>query len=327
MPAPPPPFERPPAVLLMGPTGTGKTDAALALAERLPLEIVSVDSALVYRGLDVGSAKPPRDVLDRVPHHLVDLLDPAEHYSAGDFLRDATRVIAEIHARGRVPLLVGGTMLYFRALQSGLADLPPADAAVRRELDARAAERGWPALHAELAAVDPDAARRIRPNDAQRIQRALEVWRLTGTPLSQLQRQDLRGAAVGDYLKLVLAPQARAALDERLAARFDAMMERGLLDEVRTLYGRGDLDGNRPALRAVGYRQLREHLAGECDLESARRNAIYATRQLAKRQLTWLRAEPGAEWFEPFAPGVVDRLVRRVEEWLSSRGWGPETLC
>jgi tRNA dimethylallyltransferase len=311
----------------MGPTGTGKTDAALALAERLPLEIVSVDSALVYRGLDVGSAKPSPHVLARVPHHLVDLLDPAEHYSAGDFLRDATRVIGEIHARGRVPLLVGGTMLYFRALQGGLAELPPANPDLRREIDARATERGWPALHAELAAVDPDAAMRIRPNDGQRIQRALEVWRLTGTPLSQLQRQDLRGAAVGDYLKLVLAPAERAALDTRLAARFDEMMERGLLDEVRRLHGRGDVDRNRPALRAVGYRQLLEYLAGECDLETARRNAIHATRQLAKRQMTWLKTEHGAEWFDPFAPVVVERLARRVEDWLSSRGWGWETLC
>jgi tRNA dimethylallyltransferase len=311
---------RPPAVLLMGPTGTGKTDAALALVERLPLEIVSVDSALVYRGLDVGSAKPAPDVLARVPHHLVDVADPAEAYSAGDFLRDATRAMTDIVARGRVPLLVGGTMLYFRALQAGLADLPPADPTVRRELEARAAAVGWPALHAELAAVDPEAATRIRPNDSQRIQRALEVWRLTGTPLSRLQRQDLRGAPGAEYLKLVLSPPTRDVLDARLAARFDAMMERGLLAEVRRLYERGDLDRNRPALRAVGYRQLWEHLAGECDLDTARRNAVRATGQLAKRQLTWLRAEPGAEWYDPFATDVVERLVRRVEEWLSARG-------
>jgi tRNA dimethylallyltransferase len=311
---------RPPAVLLMGPTGTGKTDAALALVERLPLEIVSVDSALVYRGLDVGSAKPAPDVLARVPHHLVDVADPAEAYSAGDFLRDATRAMTDIVARGRVPLLVGGTMLYFRALQAGLADLPPADPTVRRELETRAAAVGWPALHAELATVDPEAATRIRPNDSQRIQRALEVWRLTGTPLSRLQRQDLRGAPGAEYLKLVLSPPTRDVLDARLAARFDAMMERGLLAEVRRLYERGDLDRNRPALRAVGYRQLWEHLAGECDLDTARRNAVRATGQLAKRQLTWLRAEPGAEWYDPFATDVVERLVWRVEEWLSARG-------
>jgi tRNA dimethylallyltransferase len=322
----PPPARRP-AVLLMGPTGTGKTDAALAMVGRLPLEIVSVDSALVYRGLDVGSAKPPRDVLARVPHHLVDLIDPAEQYSAGDFLRDATRAIDAIHARGRVPLLVGGTMLYFRALQSGLAELPSANAELRREIDARAARLGWPALHAELAAVDPAAAAKIRPNDAQRIQRALEVFRLTGTPLSRLQTQDLRGAAGHDYLKLVLSPASRADLDARLEARFDRMMERGLLDEVRSLYARGDLDRNRPALRAVGYRQLWEHLAGECDLDTARRNAVRATRQLAKRQLTWLRAEPGAEWIDPFAPDAIETLVRRAKDWLSARGWAPGTLC
>lgn len=317
----------PPAVLLMGPTGTGKTEAALALVERLPLEIVSVDSALVYRGLDVGSAKPPRDVLARVPHHLVDVADPAVPYSAGDFLRDATEAMRTIQARGRVPLLVGGTMLYFRALQAGLADLPAADPGIRRELDARAGVVGWPALHAELAAVDPAAAERIRPNDSQRIQRALEVWRLTGTPLSLLQKQDLRGAPGAEYLKLVLAPARRADLDHRLAARFDAMLERGLLDEVRALYGRGDLHHDLPAIRAVGYRQIWEHLAGECDLETARKNAIHATRQLAKRQLTWLRAEPGAEWYEPFSSETLEMLIRRVKEWLSSRGWGPETLC
>jgi tRNA dimethylallyltransferase len=314
-------------VLLMGPTGTGKTDAALALVDWLPLEIVSVDSALVYRGLDVGSAKPPREVLARVPHHLVDVADPAQPYSAGDFLRDATAAMHAIHARGRVPLLVGGTMLYFRALQAGLADLPAADADVRREIDARARAIGWPAVHAELAAVDPGAAARIRPNDAQRIQRALEVFRLTGTPLSRLQKQDLRGAPGAEYLKLVLAPARRADLDTRLAARFDAMMERGLLAEVRRLHARGDLHRDLPALRAVGYRQLWEHLAGECDLDTARRNAIHATRRLAKRQLTWLRTEPGAEWLEPFAPETLETLVRRVKDWLSSRGWGPETLC
>jgi tRNA dimethylallyltransferase len=310
----------------MGPTGTGKTDAALALVERLPLEIVSVDSALVYRGLDVGSAKPARDVLARVPHHLVDVVDPAERYSAGDFLRDATRLIAEIAARGRVPLLVGGTMLYFRALQSGLADLPEADAGVRRALEADAAARGWPALHADLAAVDPAAAARIRPNDGQRIQRALEVWRLTGVPLSRLQAEDLRGAPGADYLKLVLAPAARAALEPRLAARFERMMERGLLEEVRALKARGDLDRDLPALRAVGYRQLWAHLAGECDLDTAQQRAVQATRQLAKRQLTWLRAEPGAEWFDPFAPDVVDRLAARIAEWLSARGWGTRAV-
>ncbi|MFO0336580.1 MAG: tRNA (adenosine(37)-N6)-dimethylallyltransferase MiaA [Pseudomonadota bacterium] len=315
----------PPAILLMGPTGTGKTDAAVALAERFPLEIVSVDSALVYRGLDVGSAKPDAATLARVPHHLVDIRDPAEPYSAGEFLRDATHAMDEIRTRGRVPLLVGGTMLYFRVLQAGLAELPAADPALRRELDAEAARFGWPALHARLAQVDAAAAARIRPNDAQRIQRALEVWRITGTPLSRLQRQDLRGAAVGDWLKLVLAPADRAVLNERLASRFDRMMERGLLAEVGALRTRGDLDPDCPALRAVGYRQVWMHLDGAWDLAEARARAIQATRQLAKRQLTWLRAEPDAEWFDPFAagPGVVEKLANRVAEWLRARGRAP----
>ena len=317
----------PPAILLMGPTGTGKTDAAVALAARFPLEIVSVDSALVYRGLDVGSAKPDAATLARVPHHLVDVRDPVEPYSAGDFLRDATRAMDEIRTRGRVPLLVGGTMLYFRALQAGLADLPAADPGIRRELEAEAARSGWPAQHARLAEVDPAAAARIRPNDAQRIQRALEVWRVTGRPLSELQRQDLRHGVIGDYLKLVLAPAERAVLHERLASRFDRMMERGLLDEVRRLRARGDLDPECPALRAVGYRQVWMHLDGAWDLAEARARAIQATRQLAKRQLTWLRAEPGTEWFDPFAagPSVDERLANRVAEWLRARGWGAES--
>jgi tRNA dimethylallyltransferase len=305
----------------MGPTGAGKTDAAVALVERLPLEIVSVDSALVYRGLDVGSAKPGPDVLARAPHRLLDVRDPAEQYSAGDFLRDARQAMHEIRAHGRVPLLVGGTMLYFRALQAGLADLPAADAALRRELDARGAALGWPALHAELAAVDPAAAARIRPNDSQRIQRALEVYRLTGRPLSELQRQDLRGAVGADFLKLVLAPSDRAVLHDRLERRFDAMLERGLLAEVQRLHARTDLGPERPAIRAVGYRQLWGYLDGEYGLDEARRRAIHATRQLAKRQLTWLRAEPNAEWFDASDAHVGARLVARVADWLASRGW------
>ncbi len=309
-----------PAVLLMGPTGTGKTDAAVALAERLPLEIVSVDSALVYRGLDLGSAKPDAALRARVPHHLVDVRDPSEPYSVGEFLRDATAAMNEIRTRGRVPLLAGGTMLYFRALQGGLARLPAADPALRRELDAEAARVGWPALHARLAGVNPEAAARIAPRDAQRIQRALEVWRLTGLPLSRLQRQDLRGGTAPERLKLVLAPADRTVLHERLATRFDRMMERGLLDEVRALRERGDLDPDCPALRAVGYRQLWLHLDGAWGLDEARRRAIQATRQLAKRQLTWLRTEPGAEGFDPFVPGTVEKLAGRVAEWLRSRG-------
>jgi len=304
------------AILLMGPTGAGKTDAALALAARLPVEIVSVDSAMVYRGLDIGTAKPDAAARARVPHHLIDIRDPAERYSVAEFVRDATQAIAAVAARGRSALLVGGTMLYFRALQSGLAALPAADQGVRAELALRARAEGWPALHAELARVDPAAAARIRPNDAQRIQRALEVYRLTGRPLSEAQRQDLKGAAGGGFLKLVLAPPERATLSARLEARFDAMLAAGLLAEVEALKRRGDLDAELPALRAVGYRQLWAHLEGACDLRTARELAIRATRQLAKRQYTWLKSEPAAEWV--YGEGAMDRLARAIEHFAGS---------
>ncbi|HXQ31823.1 MAG TPA: tRNA (adenosine(37)-N6)-dimethylallyltransferase MiaA [Steroidobacteraceae bacterium] len=314
-------------ILMMGPTGAGKTDTALALAERLPVEIVSVDSAMVYRGLDIGTAKPSAAVRARVLHHLIDIRDPAERYSAGEFMRDARLAITAIRARGRLPLLVGGTMLYFRALQSGLAELPGADVRVRAQLDARGAAEGWPALHAELATVDPEAARRIGPSDAQRIQRALEVHALTGQPLSTLQREDLRGGSGEEYLKLVIAPPARADLNAELERRFDAMLTAGLLDEVAALRARGDLTPGLPAIRAVGYRQLWAHLAGECDLATARLAAIRATRQLAKRQYTWLRAEPGAAWFRAGSGRLVDDLAARLEEWNLRHCKASDTVC
>ena len=310
------------AVLLMGPTGAGKSAAAVALATSLPLEIVSVDSAMVYRGLDIGTAKPARELRARVPHHLIDLCDPTERYSAGRFLKDAAAALQAIRARGRVPLLVGGTMLYFRALQAGLAELPPADAALRSALAARAAVSGWPALHAELARADPEAAARIRPQDAQRIQRALEVQTLTGVPLSHLQRQDLRHAARPGDLKLVLAPPARSALELKLEQRFDRMLEAGLVAEVAALRARGDLEPSLPALRAVGYRQLWAHLGGACDLATARAAALAATRQLAKRQYTWLKSEPGAAWFDADDPATAEDLEARVAAWLE-RGRRP----
>ena len=306
------------AILLMGPTGAGKTDAALALAARLPLEIVSVDSAMVYRGLDIGTAKPDVALRARIPHHLIDIRDPAERYSVGEFLRDAGRAIGEIRARGRLPLLVGGTMLYFRALQAGLAALPAADPAVRSALAARAGREGWPALHAELAHQDPAAAARIGPNDAQRIQRALEIHALTGRPLSVLQREDLKGAPGGEYLKLVLAPPERADLNAVLERRLDAMLAAGLLAEVEALYRRGDLDAELPALRAVGYRQLWAHLAGRCDLAEARSAALHATRQLAKRQYTWLRAEPGTAWVAGRGAALASELALRIEAWAGA---------
>ncbi|HEY5559240.1 MAG TPA: tRNA (adenosine(37)-N6)-dimethylallyltransferase MiaA [Steroidobacteraceae bacterium] len=303
----------------MGPTAAGKTGLAAELVARLPLEIVSVDAAMVYRGMDIGTAKPSRELLARAPHHLIDLIDPAESYSAARFLADASRVMHEIAARGHTPLLVGGTMLYFRALHSGLARLPAADAGIRRRLEARASAEGWPALHAELARLDPAAGARIGPGDRQRIQRALEVIELTGGPISTRQREDLRGATSGGDLRLVLAPADRALLHERLALRFEEMMRRGLLDEVRRLRARQDLHAGLPAMRLIGYRQLWNHLDDASSIESAVQKAVIATRQLARRQLTWLRAEPGADWFDPLDPATPDRVAARIAGWLGTR--------
>jgi tRNA dimethylallyltransferase len=300
-----------PAILLMGPTASGKTGLALDIARAVPAEIISVDSALVYRGMDIGTAKPSAALRAEVPHHLIDLLDPAESYSAGRFRRDALAAMEAVRERGRVPLLVGGTMLYFRALLRGLAELPHADAELRAELDREAESRGWPALHAELAQVDPATAGRIDPGDSQRIQRALEVWRLTGRPLSQLQA----GASVAPegwcFLKLALVPATRAELHAAIAARFDEMIAAGFLEEVRRLHARGDLHPGLPAVRAVGYRQLWSCLEGECTLDEAVARAITATRRLAKRQMTWLRSEPGLEWVDE--PGLG---LRRARGWL-----------
>jgi len=303
----------------MGPTGSGKTDLAAALVERFPLEIVSVDAAMVYRGMDIGTAKPAPELLARAPHHLIDLIDPAESYSAARFLKDAGAAMDAIAARGRVPLLAGGTMLYFRALQSGLARLPAADARIRSRLEARAAEQGWPALHAELARLDPVSAARIRPNDRQRIQRALEVIEATGRPLSVQLAEDLRGATRQGDLALVLAPSDRAVLFDRVAARFDDMLRRGFVEEVRLLRARRDLHAGLPSIRLIGYRQLWQHLAGETTLAEASAKAIAATRQLARRQLTWLRAEPGAAWFDAADSAVSERIGARVAEWLDER--------
>jgi tRNA dimethylallyltransferase len=284
----------PDAVCILGPTCTGKTALALQLAGRFPIEVISVDSALVYRGMDVGTSKPSAAERATVPHHLIDICDPSEPYSAGRFRRDALERIAQIRERGRVPLLVGGTMLYFRALVQGLAPLPQANATIRAELDAEARAIGWPALHARLAEVDPAAAARIRPHDAQRIQRALEVWRLTGQRLSHLQER----AEPSPYTlaRFALMPVSREMLYERIGARFDAMLAAGFVDEVRRLRDRGDLDPDLPSLRAVGYRQLSQYLDGTFTLEQAIAAARQATRNLAKRQLTWLRADPDIRW-------------------------------
>jgi tRNA dimethylallyltransferase len=290
-----------PVLVLTGPTGAGKTDWALRLAAQAPLEIVSVDSALVYRQLDIGTAKPSRAVRAQIPHHLIDIIDPAQSYSAGQFVRDALSAIAQIHARRRVPLLVGGTMLYLRALLHGLAPLPQASPQLRAEIDTRAAAQGWPALHAQLAALDPPAAARIAANDGQRIQRALEVCYTSGQPLSQLQRATTSALAGWPLRYWILAPRERATLHERLARRFDGMMAGGFLEEVEALRRRGDLTARHPAMRAVGYRQLWAHLAGEFDRAEALRRAVAATRQLAKRQLTWMRREGQAAWIDPDA--------------------------
>ena len=288
-----------PVYILTGPTGTGKSDWALRLAEAAPVEIVSVDSAQVYRGLDIGTAKPARSVRERIPHHLIDLCDAAGSYSAGRFVTDALECIAAIHSRRRVPLLVGGTMLYLRALLSGLAPLPQASPELRRDLDARALLIGWPALHTELARLDPVAAERIRPHDRQRIQRALEVCLITGQRLSELQRQRVNPLG-GQPLSLwALVPPQRDWLHRRLAGRFHTMMEAGFLEEVRGLHARGDLCARHPSMRAVGYRQLWAHLEGEWRLAEAIERSIAATRQLAKRQLTWIRSEGLLQCLDP----------------------------
>jgi tRNA dimethylallyltransferase len=307
----------------MGPTAAGKTGLAIELARRLDAEIISVDSALVYRGLDIGTAKPSPGLRAEIPHHLLDLLDPAEAYSAGRFRRDALAVMEALRSRGRLPILVGGTMLYFRALQRGLAPLPQADPALRAALDEEAKRRGWPALHSELARVDPQAAARIRPGDSQRIQRALEVWRLSGTPLSTLQAVQAQPPEGWAFLKIALAPPSREQLHAAIEHRFMDMMAAGFLGEVEGLYARGDLHAGLPAIRAVGYRQLWACLAGEFGLDEAVRRGIVATRRLAKRQMTWLRAEAGLHWLTE--PGECEMLVAR---WLTDKGpGGSGTLC
>jgi tRNA dimethylallyltransferase len=291
----------------MGPTASGKTALACALREGFPLDLVSVDSALVYCGLDIGAAKPDASTLARHPHALLDLRDPSEPYSAADFRSDALAAMADIHARGRVPLLVGGTGLYFRALQRGLSALPDAAPAIRARLASEAAMQGWPVLHARLAELDPAAAARIGANDAQRLQRALEVIELTGRPLSEQQTGGTGERFPWRVLKLALLPGERARLHARIAQRFDAMLADGFLDEVRALRSRGDLDPGLPALRAVGYRQAWEYLEGTTDASSFRDKAIFATRQLAKRQITWLRAELGARLLDPERGDLLER--------------------
>jgi tRNA dimethylallyltransferase len=301
-----------PAILLMGPTASGKSALALALAERLGGEIVSVDSAQVYRGMDVGTAKPDAATLARVRHHLIDVIDPTESYSAAQFAADALAAVAKARERGRVAILCGGTMLYFKALTEGLSALPPADQRVRSELDARGAREGWPALHAELSRVDPAVAARLKPTDAQRIQRALEVWRVAGVPLSRLQgRRRRTGEDLGPAVRVALVPSDRARLHRAIATRFDAMLARGLVDELRGLRRRYALTPDLPSMRSVGYRQAWSYIDGDIDEQALRAQGIAATRQLAKRQFTWLRAFE-AKRFDPYEAEAFDAAIAYV---------------
>ncbi|RJF99413.1 tRNA (adenosine(37)-N6)-dimethylallyltransferase MiaA [Noviherbaspirillum saxi] len=306
---------KPLAVALMGPTASGKTAAALEIAHRLPVEIISVDSALVYRGMDIGTAKPTLAERAVAPHHLIDILDPAESYSVMQFREDAIRLTVDIASRGKLPLLVGGTMLYFKALRDGLDALPQADPALRAQLDEEAAKIGIPAMHARLATLDPQTAARLKPNDSQRIQRALEIFALTGQPMSSLLARAAKSDLPFDLLPISLEPSVRSVLHARIATRFDAMLDRengGLLQEVERLRARGDLHPGLPSIRCVGYRQAWEYLDGDIDFDVLRDKGIAATRQLAKRQLTWLRSMPDrtvVDCIQPDAATMVRELV------------------
>ncbi len=288
---------KPLAIILMGPTAAGKTDLAISLVDALNGEIISVDSALVYRGMDIGSAKPSADELKRAPHRLIDIRDPSEPYSVADFCRDARREINDIYQRGKTPILVGGTMLYFKGLLEGLSPMPSANEKVRSEIEREASEKGWPHIHAELEKVDPDSAAKIHPNHSQRLSRALEVYRISGKPMSSFHEESV-GGLLGEFnwQQFAIAPRERKLLHERIETRFDKMLAHGFLDEVKALMARGDLNKDLPAIRAVGYRQAWEYLSGDYDAQEMRAKGIAATRQLAKRQLTWLRRWPGVQW-------------------------------
>ena len=306
----------PPAIFLLGPTASGKSALALQLAERFPLDIVSVDSAQVFRDMNIGTAKSDEETLARFPHRLIDLITPEERYSAARFRADALREMAGITARGRVPLLVGGTMLYFKALREGLADLPQADSALRGEIDAAAAAHGWPALHAELARLDPVTAARLKPTDAQRIQRALEVVRLGGKPLATWFAAQSAASLPYRVLALALLPQDRAVLHQRIAARFAGMLASGLVDEVVSLRRKYQLHADLPAMRCVGYRQVWEMLEGRLRPSELLDRGVFATRQLAKRQLTWLRSFGGIEPIDPLENAFNERGLERVREFM-----------
>jgi len=300
------------AICLMGPTASGKTDLAVELVQALPCDIISVDSALVYRGMDIGTAKPGPDLLKVAPHRLIDICDPTERYSAARFRADAQREMEAIFAMGRIPLLVGGTMLYYRALQYGLSELPEADAAVRARLEAEADTVGWAQMHQRLLQIDPVAAARIHPNDPQRIQRALEVFELTGRTLTALQNRDGVQKLPYRLIKLVRAPKDRAVLHRRIAQRFQQMLDLGFEEEVKGLLARGDITPGLPSMRSVGYRQMLEYLAGNYNYEQMVERGVIATRQLAKRQLTWLRSEQDAHWLDDESGDLCSEVLK----WL-----------
>jgi tRNA dimethylallyltransferase len=301
--------DRPPVILLMGPTASGKSAVAVRLAARFRLEIVSVDSAQVYRHMDIGTAKPVSNMLATAPHHLIDMLDPCDRYSAARFCEDANQVLAEIHARGSIPLLAGGTMLYFKALKEGLSQLPAADAQTRLVIDTMAETSGWPALHAELQRIDPTTAARLQSTDAQRIQRALEVYYLTGQPLSALIARGRASAAPYRTIPIALEPSERAVLHERIEQRFERMLELGLIGEVRSLRERFELNASLPSMRAVGYRQVWQYLEGEFGIAGLREKGTAATRQLAKHQLTWLRSWGHARRFDCLAEDLAEQVA------------------
>ena len=313
----------PPAIFLMGPTAAGKTDLALELARVLPCDLISVDSALIYRGMDIGTAKPERAILDAFPHALIDIRDPAESYSAAEFRADALAAMAESTARGRIPLLVGGTMLYYKALLEGLADMPSAAPAIRAELEARAAAEGWEALHRELAEVDPESAARIHPNDPQRLTRALEVYRVSGLSMTEHRLRQAAGnpgagtSGAGQLpytvAQLAIAPAQRQVLHDRIAQRFRVMLEQGFVEEVEALRRRSDLHAGLPSIRAVGYRQVWEYLDGELSRDEMVERGIIATRQLAKRQFTWLRSWSDVHWLDSLAGDNLSRTLKYLE--------------
>lgn len=308
----------PPAILLMGPTASGKTALAFEIARRFPVDLISVDSAQVFIDMDIGTAKPDADTLARFPHRLIDLITPEENYSAARFRHDALREMADITARGRIPLLVGGTMLYFKALRDGLAELPQADAALRAEIDREAASRGWPALHAELAKLDAMTAARLAPNDAQRIQRALEVVRVTGRPMADSFMDQTPASLPYRTLSLALAPGDRTVLHQRIAERFDIMLASGLVAEVESLRARYHLSASLPSMRCVGYRQVWAMLEGELAGTELRDRGVFATRQLAKRQITWLRSTPDLTNLDSQDPGATDTALRQVDSHLTA---------